>query len=298
MAIATHTVPELDPPPRLDRYLATELQWFVSRAAARKALKREEVLLDGKPVESSRLVREGMELQLLAPTRRAPKVFERELEVLFENDHLAAVTKPAGLATNGNRYRTLEHALPANLAPSTAPDVLPWPRPVHRLDVRTGGIVLCAKTASAHVHLGRQFEERRITKRYQAIVVGQLEGEGLVDLPIEGRASTSRYRALPPVRALKTDWVTPVNLWPETGRTHQLRIHMAHLGHPVLGDDLHGTGHPILRGKGLYLWAVSISFQLPDTGEAVTLETSPPTRFRSFLAREARRWERHRGQSG
>jgi len=295
MSLATHRVPALDPLPRLDRYLAQELNWFPSRAAARKAVKRGEVLLDGGEVEGSRFLKEGMELALLAPSRSPPKVYERSLGVLFENQHCAAVIKPPGLPTSGNKHRTLEHTLPANLAPSSASDALPWPHPVHRLDVRTGGIVLCAKTASAHVFLGRQFEERSIEKRYRAIVVGRLEGEGTVKLPIEGREALSRYRALPPVRALKTEWVTPIDLWPSTGRTHQLRIHTAHLGHPILGDDLYGQGFPILRGKGLYLWAVALSFAPPPSGDRIALETPPPPRFSSFLAREARRWEKHRG---
>ncbi|MEE2752132.1 MAG: RluA family pseudouridine synthase [Myxococcota bacterium] len=295
MAINQHSVPQLSEAVRLDRYVAHELGWFPSRAAARKAIKREEVLLNGSPVEGSRFLQEGMLLELLAPTRRAPKVYERAISIVYEDTQMAVVEKPPGLPTSGNKHRTLEHALPRNLQRPSEPDTLPWPRPVHRLDVRTGGLVICAKTASAHVALGRIFEHREIQKNYLALLVGRLEGQGEVRDPIEGRDACSRYRVLSHTPTLRTRWVSLVDLSPHTGRTHQLRIHMAGLGHPVLGDDLYGQAHPVLRGKGLYLWATEVRFTHPFSNEPMHLKSKPPTRFQSFQERETRRWEKHHG---
>jgi len=295
MAINQHTVPALSEAIRLDRYLARELMWFPSRAAARKAIKRNEVLLDGGPVEGSRFLKEGMLLELLAPTRGAPKIYERVIPIVYEDAYMAVVEKPPGLPTSGNKHRTLEHALPRNLERSSEPDTLPWPRPVHRLDVRTGGLVICAKTARAHAQLGRIFERREIQKTYQAILVGKLEGEGNVDDPVDGRNARSHYQVLSHTPTLRTRWVTLVRLSPHTGRTHQLRIHMAGLGHPILGDDLYGQEHPVLKGKGLYLWATEVRFTHPFSGQDLHLVSSPPKRFQSFQDREARRWAKHHG---
>jgi RluA family pseudouridine synthase len=285
---------EIDQRERIDRYLFRVSQVLPSRAQARKSIRRGEVLLNGEAVESSRFVQAGDCIQILASRRSPPRLYEREIPVVAEDDWMAVVEKPPGLPTNGNKHRTLEHALPFNLSPSPLPDALPQPRPVHRLDGRTGGLLLVAKTAGAHADLGRQFEKRLVKKRYRALCVGRLEGEGNIELPIEGRAASSRFRVVSHTRALRSEWVSTVDLWPLSGRTHQLRIHMASLGTPILGDDLYGIEGMILKGKGLYLKAQEIGFCHPGTRDEAHFRLPPPRRFAAFCEREARRWDRYR----
>lgn len=277
---------------RLDRYCAQCFARIPSKASARKAAKRGEILLNGERAETSRFVRPGDVLELLESARRPHAVFELAVPVVFEDAHLAVVNKPAGVWTSGARQRTLENALPPNLQVSAEVDALRRPRVVHRLDAPTQGLVACAKTASAHVALGEAFAERRVQKRYEAILVGRLEGSGVVDLPLEGRPARSRYAVLSHHRSLHCRWLTRVALSPETGRTHQLRKHMASLGHPILGDSLYG-GEQTLRGKGLYLAAVGLELPHPSTGEPLQLSIPLPLKFERFLAREDRRWERY-----
>jgi RluA family pseudouridine synthase len=219
----------------------------------------------------------------------------QNLEVVFEDDVMAIVEKPPGIPVNGNRHRTLEHALPPFLAQSLHPDALRIPRPAHRLDGPTGGLVVVAKTASALAGLSEAFHKRTVQKRYEALVVGRLDGSGRVTEPIDGRDADTTWEALERARTFKPDWVTWVSLSPHTGRTHQLRRHMAHLGTPVLGDKQYAREGLLYRGKGLFLWAVSLSLPHPLTGERVEVQIDAPSKYRSFMARSQRRWERHHG---
>jgi 23S rRNA-/tRNA-specific pseudouridylate synthase len=138
--------------------------------------------------------------------------------------------------------------------------------------------------------LGQLFETRQIKKSYVAIVIGRLEGAGTVELEIEGRSAVSHWRATTHTRCLRSEWLTTVELSPVTGRTHQLRIHMAHLGHPILGDGLYGKEGLILKHKGVFLRAKSLEFEHPITGEVVAVDIGEPSKFDSLRRREERRW--------
>lgn len=285
-------VPDEAPPDRIDAFVQQRFG-LPSKKRAKKMVKRGEVLLNGVAVETSRRVRPGDRIVVLPPDDPHP-VYERALDVVWADPHLAVVHKPAGLPVSGNRFRSVLRALPFSLPPSTAPDALLYPRPVHRLDVRTAGLLLIARSIRGEVGLGRAFEERRIEKRYRAVLAGLLDGEGRVDLAIEGRAAATRWRVVEQTRSLKTDWATTVDAWPETGRTHQIRIHLASLGAAVLGDDLHESG-PVLRGNGLFLFAAELALEHPVTAEPLHIELPEPAKFASFRRRERRRWQRHHG---
>jgi len=263
---------------------------YVSKSAARKACKRGEVLLNGEEARGAVFVKTGDWISRREATGALPKVFPLDLSVVYEDRHMAVVLKPPGFRVNGNIHRTVEHALPHNLTLSDAPDALRQFRPVHRLDAPTGGLLVCAKSARALMSLGRIFQERRVRKTYVAVLIGRLEGDGLVSLPIDGRDASSSYRVIEHCRSLRTQWTTTVELQPHTGRTHQLRKHMSSLGHPVLGDALYGRPGSILRGKGLFLWAVGLQLPHPISGESMDLVTPQPPKFEQFRRRERRRW--------
>ncbi len=274
---------------RVDR-AAQDVFDIASRARARKMVKRGEILLNAAEVETSRFVKAGDRLTLLAPP--APTVvYARDMPVVHLDDDVAVILKPAGLPVRDGRLRTVENALPHVLTQSPLPDALPRPRAVHRLDVRTSGLLLVARTATADVALGRAFANRDVQKRYRAVVRGRLEGEGVVDRPIADRAASTRWTAGGHTRSLHCEWTTTLDLFPLTGRTHQLRIHCASLGHPILGDDLHTKDGPVLRAAGLFLFAAGLDFAHPRTGTRLAVTANEPAKFVAYRAREQRRWD-------
>jgi tRNA pseudouridine32 synthase/23S rRNA pseudouridine746 synthase len=163
----------------------------------------------------------------------------------------------------------------------------PGVREVHRLDWETSGLMLLARTREAHSELSRQFREREVTKRYHALVYGALSApQGEVDLPLrcdwpnrprqmvdreQGKPSLTRWRRL----ALEED-CSRVELTPVTGRSHQLRVHMQALGHPILGDRLYAHRAALAMAGRLLLHAVELTIGHPDSGERLTLRSSPP----------------------
>ena len=188
-----HRVPEGINGVRFSDYARTAFPAIPSRKGVSKAIKRGELWIDGTPARSGDWVRAGQTLEWVDLQRQVPKTYRLPLEVVFEDDWLAVVNKPPGIEVSGNKFKTLENALAGSLSASTQPDALGWPRPVHRLDYSTSGLLLVAKTSGAQVFLGRQFEARAIRKRYCAVVMGRLSGAGQVDEPVCGQPSHSEY---------------------------------------------------------------------------------------------------------
>ncbi|TNF24281.1 MAG: RluA family pseudouridine synthase [Deltaproteobacteria bacterium] len=281
------------PPERLDRVVAALFsEQLPSRAAAKSACKRGEVWVDGAPAEPSRLVSGGEEIALQPRSGPLPAIWDEPLEVVYEDDAIAVVVKPPGVLVSGNQHQTLVHALPANLKPSARPDALPRPQPAHRLDLATSGLVAVGKTASALAALNAAFAERRVHKRYRAVVNGRLEGAGTLSEPLDGRPCETRYAAVEHGPSVRCGWTTVVDLWPLTGRTHQLRRHLAGIGHAIAGDRLYGERRTTLRGQGLFLAAVELTLPHPDDGREITVEIPPPAKHAALLRREARRCAR------
>lgn len=288
----THVVPEGVNPVRFSAYARQAFPSIPSRKGVDKRIKRGELRIDGEQANTGDWIKPGQVLEWVDSQRSKPKTYYRELEIIFEDDYLAVINKPPGLEVSGNKFKTVENALAGNLTASTQPDALPWARPVHRLDYSTSGLLLIAKTTGAQIALGRQFEERKVQKRYCAVVTGRTEESGQISEPINELAALSHYRLIESVPSLKSGNISLVHLVPVTGRTHQLRIHMAGIGHPIVGDQKYGPENQVLKGKGLFLAAIQLQFQHPATKQEMTVSCKMPPKFASLLEREQRRWEK------
>lgn len=291
--IESHIVPKKIPKVRFLDYSVEIIKSLRSRSSIKKAIKRGELLLNGETVPGGTWIEPGQKIELIDNENKPPKPYELNLEIIFEDESLAIINKPAGISVSGNKYRTIQNALLANLRTSSEPDSLKWPRPVHRLDYATSGLLLIAKTSSALVSLGKQFEERRIKKSYKAIVIGKVNNKGVITEKINDKEAITGFKLITHIRSLYTDWLSLVEILPETGRTHQIRIHMEKIGHPVLGDNKYGKEHKLLKGKGLFLAAVGLMLHHPKSNESLTFSIDIPYKFTRRLQTEQRRWEKY-----
>lgn len=289
--IASHIVPNNNAKSRLSDYACGIFPTMISKKGIKKAIKKGEIRVDGNWVDTGHWVQVGELIELIDLERLPPPIFEWDIEVVYEDDFIAVMNKPAGFIVSGNQHHTIENALLHNIDPSTANDKLRSPRPVHRLDSPTSGLLLIAKTSLSEINLRQQFKDKTIRKCYRAIVMGKIGERGSIKTPIENKASHSDYELIRQEKSLRSEYLSLVNLFPKTGRTHQLRIHCASLGHPILGDKLYGTEGNVLKGKGLFLCAVSLDFMHPVTNEKMHIELEEPAKFNTLLDREKRRWE-------
>jgi 23S rRNA pseudouridine1911/1915/1917 synthase len=294
---------------RLDQFLAGSLGW--SRARLQKLLKAGLVQVGGRARAASYRVRIGEAVTVRVPppepSRLAPEPLP--LAIIFEDRDLLVINKPPGLVVHpgaGHRQGTLLNALLFHCPELKEIGDVSRPGLVHRLDKDTSGVMVVAKTDLAHQSLVRQFAARQTTKRYQALVWGRLDAvTGEISGEI-GRHPTARQKMSVHARrgkAAVTLWrvlrefpgpVSWLELEPKTGRTHQLRVHLAALGHPVLGDATYGGGAARFKGAprlaGLrplvprqLLHAASLGFTHPRSGEAVTFEAPLPEDFQLVL---------------
>mgnify|MGYP002625534343 CR=1 FL=1 len=291
--IKSHIVPEGIAPIRLSDYAFLIFGDLSSRKGIKKAIKRGEIRVNGQLAPTGTWVQPGQRIEMLDLELKPPKPYRLVLEIVFEDDDLAVINKPAGIVVSGNQYRTIENSLSGNLKNSPKKDALKWPRPVHRLDSPTSGLLLVAKTARARIALGHQLEQKTIDKRYRAIVSGAVPPKGKVEKSIEGKLAITHFECLQKVPSLKNEWLSLLDLYPETGRTHQLRKHMAGMGHPIMGDQLYGIEGNVLKGKGLFLAAIGLSFLHPTSNRPIKLDIDMPGKFQSLLDREERRWKKY-----
>ncbi|SDG57554.1 RluA family pseudouridine synthase [Pelagibacterium luteolum] len=204
------------------------------------------------------------------------------LDIIHEDDDIVVFNKPSGLLSVPGKDPALADSLQTRAVAR-----FPGAGTIHRLDKDTSGIIVMAKHKAAHGHIGKQFEYRQTTKFYIARVWGHVaEDEGLIDLPLatdwenkprqevnheRGRPSQTRWEVI-----AREDKATRLKLIPITGRTHQLRVHMKEIGHPILGDEFYATGDALAAADRLQLHAAELGFRHPTGGEPVVFRSEPP----------------------
>ncbi|MGB0896255.1 MAG: RluA family pseudouridine synthase [Flavobacteriaceae bacterium] len=293
IVLETHIVPEGDYHIRIQEYAGTVFEKLQSRSAVKKCIAKKCLLIDDQIAETHHWIKAGQCLKLIAHDTTPRKIFQLQLDVIYEDDYMAAINKPAGFPTNGNYYKTIENALPYNLNTSTQTDALSYPKPVHRLDNPTSGILLIAKTKSAQINLHNQFEAKTIQKTYHAIVVGKLPVSGTINTDVNSQSALTDYVIVSQVNALQNGHLSLVKLSPKTGRTHQLRIHLSELGYPIVGDKLYAPNNVMIH-KGLFLNATSILFTHPIKKTTIDISVPLPNKFMSYLTREEKRYLKHK----
>lgn len=192
------------------------------------------------------------------------------------------INKPAGILVSGNKFKTVAAALLQNLKASAKLDACK-PQPAHRLDFGTTGILLIGKTQSSIRALNKLFEQKEIRKKYHAICIGEMEESGTINSPIAGKESVSKYSKIQSTDSKRFGQLNLLELEPLTGRRHQLRIHLASIGNPILGDKDYGKEEMILKGKGIYLHASKLRFAHPFKKEKIEVESELPRRFRKIF---------------
>ena len=255
----------------------------LTKSALKKALKKQYITVNGIVATTATMINGGESICLSFPEAVVPKKkLHFPLQVLFEDEYLAVIHKPAGILVSGNSFKTIANALSQNISSSTLPDAT-IPQPVHRLDYATTGILLVGKTSNSIRALNKLFEAKEVAKTYYAITIGTMKASGKITSEIDGKPSASTYTVIDTVVSEKFGQLNLVQLNPETGRRHQLRKHLSQLGNPILGDKQYGIENLILNGKGLYLHAYSLKFVHPFTGEEVFFEDALPNRFKKIF---------------
>ncbi|PTX44568.1 tRNA pseudouridine65 synthase/23S rRNA pseudouridine1911/1915/1917 synthase [Christiangramia gaetbulicola] len=280
--LETHIVPAISEEIRLQEYAVSVFTTIQTRSGLKKAIKKGLLLIDGQKASTADWIKEGQKIDLLQPEFPMKKIFKLDLEVLFEDEHIAVVHKPAGFPTSGNFFKTIENALPHNLSRSKEIDALPYPLPAHRLDNPTAGILLCAKTRNSLIKLQQDFAEKKIAKIYFALVHGKLENDLNLDSEIEEKPATTLVK---PQKFFKifNDSYTLVEAKPLTGKTHQIRIHLSRNGHPIVGDKIYGIKeNDYFKNKNLFLFSGGIYFSHPVTKIEMNLKLELPKRFRNL----------------
>lgn len=284
----THQITQLHQPTRLGDYLVGIFEGLSTKSSIKKAFKKKLIQVNDKIQPSGYWVQLHDQITYDDTLHFPRKVLEFKLPVLWEDDYLAIINKPAGISVSGNQFFTVQNALPFNLKISSQNDAI-VPMPVHRLDLQTSGLLIIAKTKQARIRLGQQFENKQIQKIYHALVIGKITEKGSINTQVDGKESLTYYERLAYSPSLKNQFLSLVKLTPKTGRTHQLRIHLSSLGHPILGDKLYGIEGLILKQKGLFLCATQLQFNHPITSESIQASTPLPPKFQKRLDNEKRR---------
>ena len=282
---------------RLDAYVAKKCN--ISRAMVQKLIQEGNILVYGAAKKDSYKVQLGDEIDVNIPEAKeiGLKPENIELEIVYEDNDIIVVNKPKGLVVhpaNGNPDGTLVNAIMA-ICKDSLSGIGGEIRPgiVHRLDKDTSGLIIVAKNDQAHINMSKEIKDRQVKKIYIALVRGRVaENDATINMPI-GRSTKDRKKmavrkdgkeAITHFKVIKRYHnYTLLEVKIDTGRTHQIRVHMAEIGHPVVGDMVYSSGKNEFGVEGQMLHAKSLDFKHPITGKQMHLEAELPQYFKDVL---------------
>lgn len=286
---------------RIDVFVAEKVE-ELSRSGAQKLIDRGLVTQNGVPLKKNHRVSTGERIEVLLPSPSLTDTVAQDipLDIVYEDSDVIVINKPRGMVVHpapGHKDGTLVNALLAHCGQSLS-GIGGQIRPgiVHRIDKDTSGLIIAAKNDTAHLGLSAQLKNHSLSRIYEAIVIGNIKTDsGTVDAPI-GRHPTDRKRqtvtdknsrnAVTHYEVLgRYNGYTHLRCRLETGRTHQIRVHMAHIGHPILGDLIYGRKKPEKGLDGQCLHAVELKFIHPRTDERIELKTQLPPYFTEVLSK-------------
>ena len=284
---------------RLDSYIASNIDG-ITRATVQRLLDEDNILVNSKKAKNSYKVRQGDIIEINIPEVKETSIEPQDIpiEVVYEDNDIIVVNKPKGLVVhpaNGNPDGTLVNAV-LNICKDSLSGIGGEKRPgiVHRLDKDTSGLLIVAKNDQAHLNMSEQIKDRKVTKKYIALVKGIInEDEATISMPI-ARSKKDRKKmavdkdgkeAVTHFKVLKryNNKYTLLEIKIDTGRTHQIRVHMSQIGHPVVGDEVYSNGKNEFGVKGQMLHAKSLDFCHPITGKKIHLEADLPEYFKNVL---------------
>lgn len=287
---------------RLDRWLSNQLPDF-SRSRLQQLIEQGNVQVNNRVCTSKKAtVKMGDRIQINIPAVQPLELIPEEipLDILYEDDSLLIINKPAGLVVHpapGHSDGTLVNALLAHCPNLPGIGGVQRPGIVHRLDKDTTGAIAIAKTEQAQRHLQAQLKAKTARREYLGIVYGATKTPtGTIDLPIGRHPIDRKKMAIVPIekggRTAITDWqvqerlgnYTLMHFQLETGRTHQIRVHSAHIGHPIVGDPVYSSNRSVgvnLSGQALHAWRLTL--QHPMSGETIEVTATPPPEFTTLL---------------
>ena len=283
---------------RLDSYISTKDK-DLSRAAIQKLLENNNITVNDEVKKNSYKVRKGDIIKIDIPEPKESGLVAQDIpiEIVYEDSDIIVVNKPKGMVVhpaNGNPDGTLVNAI-MNICKDSLSGIGGEIRPgiVHRLDKNTSGLLIVAKNDNAHIKMSEQIKNREVKKIYIALVRGVIaEDEATINMPIarskkdrkkmavdkEGKEAITHFKVLK-----RYDNYTLLEIKIDTGRTHQIRVHMSQIGHPVVGDDVYSNGKNEFGVEGQMLHARSLDFKHPITGKEIHLEADIPDYFKKVI---------------
>lgn len=274
-----HIVNENVTPMRLQEYGVGVFQRILTKSALKKAIKKKLILVDGIIASTATIIIGGETIVYQHPQENENNTrLILKLDVVYEDEYLAVINKPAGILVSGNGFKTVANALSQNLKKSSATDAVS-PQPVHRLDYATTGLLLVGKTSSVITNLNQLFENKKIQKEYFAVTIGSMDTVGTIKNNIDDKPAKSSFEVLESIVSERFSYLNLVKLSPHTGRRHQLRKHLLSIGNPILGDATYLLTGFQLKRKGLYLHAKTLCFQHPVTNKEIYIESKLPKKF-------------------